>query len=391
MSIDHSTLTLDQLENMSDEDFKKLDPSQFPDEAPEPEQEVENTSTPEQVEQTQATEQVEDETQTPNPDEAEQPNEAVPNGTASEAEQAQAGTELNEGGEGATEVTPEQTATEVTAEKAFFDKVTAEFNANGKSFKIDSADDVVSLMQKGLNYNQKMAQMKPGMKVLKALQEQGIESVEDLGFLLDLKAKKPEAIARLIQESGIDAYELNEEKSQAYQPSVPQVSDELVNFEMTAKSLEGNPHFGTVVQQLGTYDEHTKQEIFKNPHLLNLLTDHVQNGFYDKICARLEQEQAVGRLNGMSFLQAYDTVGNMLFGQQQQAQPAVQPVVNTAPVVTPVATPVASKPKPSNNAARQAAAGNTGSATQVQQYTFTPEDIWNMSAEEFAKIDPKFL
>lgn len=380
MSIDHANLTLDQLENMSDEDFAKLDPSQFPSEAPPEEPVDESPELPEPVEveeevpEPTPTEPVEEITPTPELDET--PNEAVSNEDGSEANTPHEGTEPNEGVED-----------KPSTEKAFFDKVTAEFNAVGKSFKIDNADDVVALMQKGLHYNQKMAAMKPGMKILKALQDQGIESVEDLGFLLDLQAKKPEAIARLIQESGIDAYELNEEKAQGYQPTVPQVSDELINFEMTAKSLESNPHFATVVSNLGQYDDTTKQEIFKNPHLLNLLTDHVQNGFYDKICSRLEQEQAVGRMQGMSFLQAYDTVGNMLFGQAQ-AQPVVpQPVVNP----TPVATPVASKAKPSNNAARQAAASNGSSAAQVQKYTYTPEDLFNMSDEEFAKIDPKFL
>ena len=63
----------------------------------------------------------------------------------------------------------------------------------------------------------------------------------------------------------------------------------------------------------------------------------------------------------------------------------------TTPAPAPVATPVASKPKASNNAARQAAAGTQSTSAQVQQYNFTPEDIWNMSPEEFAKIDPKFL
>ena len=377
MSIDYANLTLADLENMSDEDFSKIDPSQLPnDESPvvdEVQQEAVNVEEP-----------TEPNTQEPpvtEPVAAEQPNEAVANENASEAEQSQAATEPNAGSEDNPVV--------VAPEKSFFDKVTSEFNANGKAFKIDNPDDVVSLMQKGLNYNQKMAAMKPSMKIIKALQEQGIESVEDLGFLFDLKAKKPEAIAKLIQDSGIDAYDLNEEKAQGYQPSVPQVADEVVNFEMAAKALEHNPHFGTVVQNLGGYDETTKQEIFKNPHLLNLLTDHVQNGFYEKICSRLEQEQAVGRLNGMSFLQAYDTVGQMLFGQQQQQ--VQQQAVITQPVAQPVAVPVASKPKPSNNAARQAAAASSNSATQVQKYTFTPEELWNMSEEEFAKIDPKFL
>ena len=163
-----TTLTLEQLENMSDEDFAKVNFSDLPDDETPVSTEVETTS--EEVPNTetrQPTEQVGQEVpeQTQEVEhEAEQPSDAVPNGAASEAEQSQAGTEQNEGGE-AKPVTQE----EVTAEKAFFDRVTAEFQANGKAFKIDSAEDVVSLMQKGLNYNQKMATMKPGMKVLKAL------------------------------------------------------------------------------------------------------------------------------------------------------------------------------------------------------------------------------
>lgn len=379
-------LTLSDLENMSDEDFQKLDPTK-----------LSNDDTPVYIEPTDVeapvAEQVEEvahvEVEQPTDEvSAEQASDAVPNEAAGEAEGAHAGTEQNAGGEAVetkeTEATP---AVEASTEKTFFDKVTSEFNANGKAFKIDNAEDVVSLMQKGLNYNQKMAAMKPGMKVLKALQERGIESVEDLGFLLDLQAKNPEAIARLVQESGVDAYELNEEKAQNYQPSVPQVSDELINFEMTAKALEGNPHFDTVVTQLRTYDDQTRKEIFTKPQLLNVLTEHVQNGYYDKICARLEQEQAVGRLQGMSFLQAYDTVGQAMFGAQPN--PTTEQAVEVKP--TPVATPVASKPKPSNNAARQAAAGNTSTATTLQKYSYTPEEIWNMSPDEFSKIDPKFL
>ena len=379
-------LTLSDLENMSDEDFQNIDPTK-----------LSNDDTPVAIEPTDVeapvAEQVEEvahvEVEQP-ADEvpAEQASDAVPHEAAGEAEGAHAGTEQNAGGEAVetkeTEATP---AVEASTEKAFFDKVTSEFNANGKAFKIDNAEDVVSLMQKGLNYNQKMAAMKPGMKVLKALQERGIESVEDLGFLLDLQAKNPEAIARLVQESGVDAYELNEEKAQNYQPSVPQVSDELINFEMTAKALEDNPHFDTVVTQLRTYDDQTRKEIFTKPQLLNVLTEHVQNGYYDKICARLEQEQAVGRLQGMSFLQAYDAVGQAMFGAQPN--PTTEQAVEVKP--TPVATPVASKPKPSNNAARQAAAGNTSTATTLQKYSYTPEEIWNMSPDEFSKIDPKFL
>ena len=397
MAIDYANLTPEQMWDMSPEDFAKLKPQKFDNEAPatEPEPttveeqvppEVEETPTTPPEEEIQPTEEAELE---PTPDASETTSSTVPNGTVSEAEQAQAGTQEKMEGEEAQTTTPEPTV-EVSPEKAFFDKVTGGFQANGKEYKIDSAEDAVQLMQMGLNYHKKMADMKPGMKVLKALQDQGIESVEQLGYLLDLHNKKPEAIAKLIQESGIDAFDLNEEKAQAYQPSVPQVSDAVINFEEVARSLEGNPHFGTVVNQLKTYDEHTKQEIFNNPHLLNLLTAHVANGQYDTIMTRLSYEQSLGRMQGMSFLQAYDKVGEALFGTPQPNN-VQTPVVTAAPVATPVATPVASKPKPSNNAARQAAAAPASTAAQVSKQVLTPDDIWNMPLEDFKKLNPKFL
>lgn len=388
-----SNLTLEQLESMSDEDFGKIDFSQLPTE--DFDKPTEETTDEVPVVEEEETPQPEVDTIEDNPvdDSAvATSNEAVSNEPVVADNQGHAETEPNVEVGAATPVVEEpKSEAELTAEKAFFDKVTAEFTANGRQFKIDNPEDVVSLMQKGLNYNQKMAAIKPSMKIVKALSDNGIQSVEELGFLLDLKNKKPEAIAKLIQEAGVDAYEFNEEKANSYTPSVPQVDDATINFEMTAKSLESNPHFGTLVQQLHGFDEVSKQEVFKNPHLLNLLTNHVEHGFYDKICARVEQEQALGRLTGMSFLQAYDTVGNMLFGQPQQTAPVHQQVAQVAPQPVPVPVPVASKPKAVNNTARQAAAGTPGSATPTQKYTYTLEDLENMSDDEFAKVDPKFL
>lgn len=396
MTIDYNNLTLDQLENMSDEEFQKLDVSQIPDIQSEEQAPAQEENLGEEVSVDQA-EEVKQETETP--DQTTQPdafesvsggtsNENVAEGGGSRAEDTASATGENQ--ESKTQPNTEgsdKAPVEVPTEKAFFDKVTGKFNANGKEFQITDPDDVVSLMQKGLNYNQKMAAIKPSMKLVKALQDNGIESVEDLGFLLDLKAKKPEAIAKLVQESGIDTYDLNEEKAAAYQPSVPDVSDELINFEMTAKALEDNPNFGRVVQELGSFDDTTKQEIFKNPGLLNVLTEHVGLGYYDQIMNRLQYEQAVGRMQGVPFLQAYDMVGNALFGGQSNQAPTNTPTQ----VINPTPVPVASTPKPVNNTARKAAAGSPGTATSSQKLNLTPDELWNLSEEEFKKIDPKFL
>lgn len=411
MSIDYANLTLEQLESMSDEDFAKLDPSKLGEATP-PAEEQPPVEAPVDTPPVDEQPAVEPEQQ-PQPD-TEPASEDTANGSASEAEQSQAADVVTEQGEGINptqEQKPqEQQPTTVanSPEKAFYDKVTAGFKANGKTYKIDNPDDLIALAQQGLNYNQKMAAIKPSLKIVRALQERGIESLEQLGELFDLHDKKPEAIAALVQKSGIDTYQL-EEQAKAYVPSVPQVNDQLFEFEQAAKALEGNPHFGTVVQNLQTYDDQTRQEIFTKPHLLNVLTDHVANGYYDQIMARLEIEQATGRTRGMSFLQAYDAIGQQMFGQPQQqpvnvppanyqsnitahGNPPVQQVAQSAPVQV-VAKPVhiAQKQNTSNNAARKAAASTTGTATTVQKIVMTPDELWALSDEEFAKINPKYL
>lgn len=378
---DYANITIEQLESMSDEEFAKLDPSQLPTDSVEQPQPTVDEQQPEAVP---VPEVFTEPTPEPTP-QGEAPNEGEPNENASEAEQSREGSEPSAGGEQPAEPKTD-TPTEVTPEQEFYQKVTAKFQANGREFQVDSAEDVVSLMQKGLNYNQKMAAIKPGMKIIKALQEKGIQSVEQLGELFDLMDKKPEAIAKLVQDSGIDTYDLTEEKAKAYQPSTPEVSDELINFEMVAQSLESHPSFGRVVQELGHFDESTKKEIFEKPQLLNVLTEHVANGFYDQIVSRLEREQAVGRYLGVPFLQAYDALGQQMFAQPVPVPAAQVPVPQPVPVPVPVAT----KPNTVNNTARQAAAGAPTISNSPKQ-SFTVEDLYNMSDEDFAKIDPKFL
>lgn len=391
--IDYATLTPEAIANMSDEEFSQLDVSKIPNTpVSEPAEEV-------QQEVTQEPEPVVEQEPTPTAEEV--PNEGTANGDAEHTQAADTGVEVTD--EAA--ATPNPTAStqqttqekptdepsaEVTPEKAFFDKVTAEFNANGKSYKIENAEDVTRLMQMGLNYHQKMAAMKPNLKLVKALNDAGISSVDQLGHLLDLHAKKPEAIAKLVQDSGLDTYEF-EEQAKSYVPTVPNVNDATINFELVAQELESNPNFGTLVQHMGNFDEATKKHIFENPDVMRTLTDHIAHGYFDKIVAQYDVAQSLGRTRGMSFLQAYEAIGQQLFGQQQQQQVVPQAVTPTAVAPQPVPVPVATKTNTVNNTARQAAASVTSTASSTHKPLPTPKDIWEMSDEEFAALNPKDL
>ena len=81
--------------------------------------------------------------------------------------------------------------------------------------------------------------------------------------------------------------------------------------------------------------------------------------------------------------------GHIQQTQAQQTQQVQQ--VQVQPVPAPIPVPVATKPNTVNNTARKAAAGAPATNQQAQKVTLSPEELWNLSDEEFAKIDPKFL
>jgi len=125
--------------------------------------------------------------------------------------------------------------------------------------------------------------------------------------------------------------------------------------------------------------------------LLATLVDQAEKGLFQQVWSRVEQERALGRLQGMTNLQAYDAIGTAMFGgaepaHTQQPTPVVNQVQQPIPVPVPVQTP-----QRTPNPARQAAAAPSTQKAGVSKPSLTPHDIWNMSEEEFAKIDPKFL
>jgi hypothetical protein len=195
MTIDYSALTPEALSKMTDEEFNSIDPSKLP--------EFTNGSfeaTSDQLLAQGSNGVLEDDTEadpisqpsveeedTPHQQPTEPQVEVVAEAPQVSAEQGEA-----PNAESAEDTPP--TTQDTTAVADFYTKVTAKFNASGKEFQVDNADDVISLMQKGIDYNIKMSTLKPALKMVKALEAHGITQ-EDLGLLIDIHNRKPEAIA----------------------------------------------------------------------------------------------------------------------------------------------------------------------------------------------------
>ena len=231
MTIDYSALTPEALSKMTDEEFNRIDPSKLPEFtngsfettsdqllAQGSNEDLEEDAEAEPISQPAAEEQ-----DNPHQQPTELQVEVVSEAPQVSAEQGEA-----PNAESAEDTPP--TTQDTTAATDFYTKVTAKFNASGKEFQVDNADDVISLMQKGIDYNIKMSTLKPALKMVKALEAHGITQ-EDLGLLIDIHNRKPEAIASLVKQADIDLYSVDEESVDRYAPTDAQITDEEYEFQ----------------------------------------------------------------------------------------------------------------------------------------------------------------
>lgn len=264
--------------------------------------------------------------------------------------------------------------------KAEFEKVLAPFNANGKQIQVQSAEEAVSLMQMGANYNKKMAALKPNLKLLKLLENNGLLSEEKLSFLIDLDKKNPDAISKLIKDSGLDPLEMDVSKSE-YKPKTYTVDDRELELDSVLDKIQDTPTFRKTLDVVSNkWDGPSKQIVAGTPQLIEVINGHMQSGVFDLINTEVERERMLGRLNGMSDIEAYRHVGEVLHNRgvfnataKSEKKPAER-------------EPIAPKPKVDDSAlrAKKLAASTPKAAAPVKQDSdFNPLAL---SDEDFAKI-----
>lgn len=344
---------------MSDADFLKAPMPTFESASSQEQQETtqEQTAQEQEVETTQ--EQVEETTTTTEEETT----------TTEEQEQNQ-NTETTEENK-----SEETTEVETGSAEEQLKKLFSPFKANGRDIQIDNVDDAIKLMQQGANYNKKMAALKPSLKVLKMLENNGLLDEQKLTYLIDLDKKNPEAISKLIKDSGIDPLDVNTQEEPKYTPGNYSVPDAQVNLDTVLDSIEHTPTYSrTMTVILDEWDDNSKRALANEPNLIPLINEHVANGIFDTIASEMMKQRALGNLSGLSDLQAYEAVGKQLaakgaFGKAPPQQPVeVKPRVPTQ--------------EDSDRAAKRKAASPSKPSGQVKEPELNP---LAMSDEEFEK------
>lgn len=293
------------------------------------------------------------------------------------------------------EVTPEvdeQTPTPSDAEepiadeidyKGFYESVTKPFVANGKEVQVNNPDDMIRLMQQGAGFHKKMASLKPMQRYNKLLEDNGLLDETQLGYLIDLHQKKPEAIARLVKDSGIDLYDFDLGKGDSYSPQVNVSTDQELELNTVLTDLQQNsPSYAKTVNVLGNlWDEPSRKIVAEHPQLIQIIDAQIQDGTYDQVMQYVDYERMMGRLNNVSDLEAYRQIGDQLVQsgrvQKPQADMKTQPV--PVPVI-PLSTQVSPTPSTVDQRRRAVASPKTNNVDTAVQV-----DTMQMSDEELLK------
>jgi hypothetical protein len=271
--------------------------------------------------------------------------------------------------------------------KAEYERLTQPFKANGKEIKVNSVEDAVELMQMGANYSKKMAALKPHLKLIKMLDKHGLMDESKLSYLIDLNGKNPEAIAKLVKDSGLDPMEMDENKAEDYKPTSYKVDDREIELDNVLESIKDSSTYQRTISVVSNdWDKASKEVIANTPQILSVLNAHMESGIYDIIQAELENERTFGRLQGLSDIEAYRYVGDRIqanggfshLAKGQQNQPK-QNVVSTKPMQV--------QDDKLKDKKRAAAPSKPAVTTQVAK-DFNPLAL---SDEEFAKFKPNFM
>lgn len=219
--------------------------------------------------------------------------------------------------------------------EAEYKKIMAPFKANGREIQVQSVDDAIALMQMGANYNKKMAALKPNLKLMKLLENNGLLSEEKIGFLIDLEKKDPAAIGKLVKDSGLDPMDLDADKASAYKPQTYTVDDREIELDTVLEDIQESSAYNRTLEIVSNkWDGASRQIVAKTPQLLKVINAHVESGIYDLIVKEVEREKMFGRLSGLSDIEAYRQVGDAIQARggfnhlgAKDEKPAEQPIV----------------------------------------------------------------
>lgn len=275
-------------------------------------------------------------------------------------------------------------APKVVDHKAFYDSlIGTPIKANGKTITLKSPEEVLRMVQMGAGYGRKIQDLQPHLKVLRMLEKNELLDESKLSLLIDVNNKNPDAIKKIIKDSGIDPLDINTGDNVDYKPVNHSVSDQEVAFQDALSDIQSHEGGQDTLKEINQkWDAESKSALWQEPSLLGVIQSQRDNGIYAKIAEEIDRQKLLGTIpNSTPFLKAYQLVGNQMFPAPAQAtQSQTQPGVTQQPQVLATRTE-APKAQVKNSEQAAAAAAPKSSSTRKP----APVNPLAMADDDFMK------
>jgi hypothetical protein len=377
--------------DLSDEDFLKMEepPDAEDSDEPEPEEEKEDDNQAEQ-DPVEADASEDDEPASGDDGSEEEPEDDEDTGDSDPADTGDDSTDSDDSDDNAVddkeEDTSDKDASKLDAE-AELKKLFAPFKANGSEIQIQSVEDAITLMQKGANYHQKMVAIKPSLKMLKLLENHKLLDEGKLNYLIDLYTQKPEAITKLLKDSGMDPLDIDTKTDNTYTPTSRKVSDTEVALDQVLESIQDSPHYAQTLNVVSEkWDLESRNAVARNPQVIAFINSHMADGTYDKVAAKVAYERSLGRLAGVPDFEAYRSTGEKMYeaGELGPKTPPKAAPADTGNNGEQTTQKSKSKTETERKKRKQAAKTTRRAGSTPSSATFDP---LSMSDEDFKKFE----
>ena len=202
------------------------------------------------------------------------------------------GSETNDENDGSTQETATIDPNEYAKLKSFYETVTGEFKANGKTIKgFSDPEKIVQGLQKAIGFEEKNAALNKHKKFLAPLRDKGfLDDPDKFNLAMSIMDGDPEANKKHLKALEINPVldlDLDEIK---YMPKQHIASESKVILDDAFDTAESYGVKDKLSVVLGSeFDDDSFQDFIKFPKLRNDLITHIQDGTYDLVKEKIDE------------------------------------------------------------------------------------------------------
>ena len=198
--------------------------------------------------------------------------------------------------------------------------------ADGQEYQFtqkEALDKFPEVFGKAMNFTQKTQKLSPYLKMVSALEEEGI-TADQLNVAIDALKGNKGAIKQIIDNHDIPSYDLSEDDSEGspYAPTQYGKEPSEIELQEVVTSIAVDPEYSVTADVVqNKWDSSSQNQLASNPQLLRALHNDVKSGLYSKVAPEAMKLKVLDG-NGKSDIEYYIIAGQNLSQSTTSAQTA---------------------------------------------------------------------